>query len=193
MFLNATRSMSFKNTKNIICGRLELNYNDVEIYITWRCFVGKHQYFPILIACDVDFRNMMEMPVQSGTNMMELYVSSQPKRNSSYNMEYRDTNISMPIFYRPFRQLSHLVGVGTSRTLEDRIIEICDENRIKTAYYNQHRYDSFDSSDNENKGVRSLVETSDGDSNDVMRPPVPEFGSDTGVDGMVYNDWFIFH
>jgi len=87
MFLNATKSMSFKNTKNIICGRLELNYNDVEIYITWRCFVGKHQYFPILIACDVDFRNMMEMPVQSGTNMMELYVSSQPKRNSSYNME----------------------------------------------------------------------------------------------------------
>jgi hypothetical protein len=42
--------------------------------------------------------------------------------------------------------------------LEDRIIEICDENRIKTAYYDQQRYDSFDSSDNENEGVRSLVE-----------------------------------
>jgi len=135
MFLNGTRSMSFKNTKKVICERLELNYNDVEIYITWRCFVGKHQYFPILIAYNVDFKNMMEMPVQSGTNMMELYVSSQPKRSSSYNVEYRDTNISMPIFAQPFRQLSHSVSVGMSKTLEDRIIKICDENRIKTAYY----------------------------------------------------------
>jgi len=67
--------------------------------------------------------------------MMELYVSSQPKRSSSYNVEYRDTNISMPTFAQPFRQLSHSVSVGTSKTLEDRIIKICDENRIKTAYY----------------------------------------------------------
>jgi hypothetical protein len=162
-----------------------------------RCFVGKHQYFPILIACDVDFRNMMEIPVQSGTNMMELYVSSQPKCSSPYNEEYRDTNIYVPTFAWLFRQLSHSVGVGTSRILEDRIIEICDENRIKTAYYDHQRYDSFDSSDNENEGVRSLVEISDGDGdgdgNDVMRPPVPEFGCDTGVDDMVYNDWSIFH
>jgi galactitol-specific phosphotransferase system IIB component len=64
----------------------------------------------------------------------------------------------VPTFAWLFRQLSHSVGVGTSRTLEDRIIEICDENRIKTAYYDQQRYDSFDSSDNENEGVRSLVE-----------------------------------
>ena len=34
IFLNGTRSMSFENTKKVICGRLELNYNDVEIYIT---------------------------------------------------------------------------------------------------------------------------------------------------------------
>jgi hypothetical protein len=34
MFLNSTRSMSFENTKKVICERLELNYNDVEIYIT---------------------------------------------------------------------------------------------------------------------------------------------------------------
>jgi hypothetical protein len=27
----------------------------------------------------------------------------------------------------------------------------------------------------------------------VMRPPVPEFGRDTRVDDMVYNDWSIFH
>jgi len=34
MFLNGTRSMLFKDTKNVICGRLELNYNDVGIDIT---------------------------------------------------------------------------------------------------------------------------------------------------------------
>jgi hypothetical protein len=82
-----------KIPKKIICERLELNYNDVEIDITWKYLVGEHQYFPIRIACDVDFRNMMKMFVQSGTNMMELYVSSRPKLIRSYNMELRDTNI----------------------------------------------------------------------------------------------------
>ena len=33
-FLNATKSVPFKDTKQIICGRLELNYNDIEIDIT---------------------------------------------------------------------------------------------------------------------------------------------------------------
>jgi hypothetical protein len=34
VFLNGTWSMSFKDTKNVICGILELNYNDVGIDIT---------------------------------------------------------------------------------------------------------------------------------------------------------------
>ena len=59
VFMNCTRGMSFENTKKVICERLELNYNDVEIYITLRCLVGEHQYFPISITCDVDFKNMM--------------------------------------------------------------------------------------------------------------------------------------
>ena len=75
MFLNVTRGMSFEDTKKKkLCERLELNYNDIEINITWKCLVGEHQYFPIRISYDVDFRNMMEMFVQSGTNMMKLYV-----------------------------------------------------------------------------------------------------------------------
>ena len=94
MFLNVTRGMSFEDTKKKkLCERLELNYNDIEINITWKCLVEEHQYFPIRISCDVDFRNMMEMFVQSGTNMMKLYVSSQPKLIRSYNMELGDTNI----------------------------------------------------------------------------------------------------
>jgi hypothetical protein len=34
VFLNDTRGMSFEDIKKVICGRLELNYNDVEMDIT---------------------------------------------------------------------------------------------------------------------------------------------------------------
>jgi hypothetical protein len=94
---------------------------------------------------------------------MELYVSSQPKCSSPYNEEYRDTNIYVPTFAWLFRQLSHSVGVGTSRILEDRIMGIYDENRIKTVYYDQCRYDSSNLCDNKDEGVMSLVETLDDD------------------------------
>ncbi|KAJ6939866.1 hypothetical protein NC651_006125 [Populus alba x Populus x berolinensis] len=66
-----------------------------------------------------------------------------------------------------------------------------DENRIKTAYYDQRRYASSNPSNNENEYVRSLVETSDGDG-DMMRPPISKFGCDTGVNDMVCNNWFIY-
>jgi hypothetical protein len=61
----------------------------------------------------------MEMFVESGTNMMKLYVRNQPKHSSSYNMDHGDTNISIPISARPLRHLSHSAGAGTSRTLKD--------------------------------------------------------------------------
>jgi len=127
--------------------------------------------------------------------MIGLYISSRPKLSSSYNMEHEDTNISMPTSVRPFRQLSHSAVAGTSRTLEDRIMGICDENRIKIAYYDQCRYASSDLNDNENEGVRSSVETSDddGDGDGMLRPPILKFGCDTGVNDMVYNDWSIYH
>jgi hypothetical protein len=96
-----------------------MNYNDVEIYIIWRCLVKEHQYFPILITCDVNFKNIMKLYRQSGMNMMELDVSSQPKLSISYNMEHEDSNVYIPIFVHPFKQLSHSTGVNTSRTLED--------------------------------------------------------------------------
>ena len=69
----------------------------------------------------------------------------------------------MPIYAWPLRQLSHSTGTGTSRTLKDRIIGIYYENRIKTVYYDQHRYDSSDLGDNKYEGVMSLVETLDDD------------------------------
>ena len=51
--------------------------------------------------------------------MMKLDVSSQPKLSILYNMEHEDSNVYIPIFVHPFKQLSHSTGVNTSRTLED--------------------------------------------------------------------------
>ena len=45
VFFNATRGLSFEDTKKIICGRLGLNYNDIEIDITWRSLVGGTSVF----------------------------------------------------------------------------------------------------------------------------------------------------
>jgi len=95
VFLNDTISMSFEDIIKVICGRLELNYNDIKIDITWRCLIQEHQYFLISIVCDVDFRNMMKMFIQSEMNMMKFFVSSRPKLSYSYNVEHGDTNISM--------------------------------------------------------------------------------------------------
>jgi hypothetical protein len=102
------------------------------------------------------------------------------------------------IFALSLRQLLHSVGVGTSKTLGDRIIGIYDENRIKIVYYDQHRYNSSNPSDNEDESVMSLIETLDGDdddddNDDVMRPHVLGFGHDTRVDDMICNDWSIYH
>jgi hypothetical protein len=82
-----------KIPKKLYVADLGLNCNDVEIDITWRSLVEEHQYFLIPIASDANFRNVMELFVQNKTNMIELYVSSQSKLRSSYNVKYRDTNV----------------------------------------------------------------------------------------------------
>jgi len=77
------------------------------------------------------------------------------------------------------------------RILEDRIMGICDENIIKTTYCYQYKYDSYKPSYNEDWGCHSLVETSYDAK--MMKPHVLEFGYDTEVDDMVYNNWSIYH
>ena len=75
-------------------------------------------------------------------------------------------------------------------------MRICDENRIKTVYCDQRRYDSSKPSYNENMSVMGLVEKSDDDDDDdddgVMMPLVLEFSYDIGVDDMFCNDWFVY-
>jgi hypothetical protein len=53
-----------------------------------------------------------------------------------------------------------------SKILEDRVIGIYDENRIKNLYCDQYRYDSSKPSNNEDEGVVVLVETLDDDDDD---------------------------
>jgi len=99
---------------------------------------------------------MIELFGQSGMNMMKLYVSSRPKLSNSYNMEYRDTNVSIPISIQPRRQLSHLANVGISRTLENMVMRIFDENMIKITYCDQRKYDSSKPSDNQDEDAMGL-------------------------------------
>ena len=54
------------------------------------------------------------------------------------------------------------------RTMKYMVMGIYDENKIKIIYCDQHKYDSFKLSNNEDKGVISLVETSNND-NKIIR------------------------
>ena len=63
VFLNGIGNISFEDTKKIIRERLELNYDDVKLDITWRYLVGEFQYFFVPIVWNVDFRNISWMDV----------------------------------------------------------------------------------------------------------------------------------
>jgi hypothetical protein len=46
--------------KQIICYRLEWNYNNIEVDITLRCQLRKHHYYHVLIVYDDNFKIMMD-------------------------------------------------------------------------------------------------------------------------------------
>jgi len=116
---------------------------------------------------------MMKLFVQNETNIIKLYVSSWLILKSSYNIRaLRYYWISTYICSA--KQLSYLVNAGTSRILEDKVTRIYDENRIKIVYCDQRRYDSSKHSDNEDKGVMGLIETSDNDDDEIIRPLIPD-------------------
>ncbi|KAJ7000939.1 hypothetical protein NC653_011407 [Populus alba x Populus x berolinensis] len=54
-----------------------------------------------------------------------------------------------------------------SRTIEYMVMGISDENKIKIIYCDQYKYDSFKLNNNEDKGVISLVETSNDDNKKI--------------------------
>jgi hypothetical protein len=56
-----------------------------------RCLVGEYQYFFYTDYVWSGFWKYDGNVFQSRTKMMELYMSSQPKLSSSYNVEHVDT------------------------------------------------------------------------------------------------------
>jgi len=60
VLLNATLGMLLMDIKQVVYQGIGWKYNDIEVDITWRCHVGEHQYLPVLISCDMSFRNMIE-------------------------------------------------------------------------------------------------------------------------------------
>jgi hypothetical protein len=77
--LNDNLGMSYVEIKETICHGLEWSYNDIDVEITWRCQISEHQYYPVLIVCDYNFKTIIDSSIESGLNMMIFYVSSQPK------------------------------------------------------------------------------------------------------------------
>ena len=59
MLLSANLGMSYTYIKQVIYHGLGWNYNHVEVNITWRCHVREHQYYLVLISCEVSFRTIM--------------------------------------------------------------------------------------------------------------------------------------
>jgi hypothetical protein len=78
LLLISNLDISYVEMKEIICHGLVWNYNDIDIKITWRCQIGEQQYYLISIVCDGSFKIMLNYFIQSGLNMMILYVSSRP-------------------------------------------------------------------------------------------------------------------
>jgi hypothetical protein len=76
--LNDNLGISFAKIKETIYHRLKCNYNDINVERTWRCQVGKHQYYSVSIVCDDNFKITIDSFIKSGLNMKVLYVSSQP-------------------------------------------------------------------------------------------------------------------
>jgi hypothetical protein len=50
LLLNDNLDMSYTEIKAIIYHELGWNYNDINIEITWRCQIGEHQYYFVLIV-----------------------------------------------------------------------------------------------------------------------------------------------
>jgi hypothetical protein len=99
--------MSLEDIKQVRCQGFRWNYNDVDVDITWGFYVEEHQYFSILISSDVSFGTTIELFIQSGLNMVELYLGSLPKWiGSSYTMKNDHIFISIPKYTRMARQTS---------------------------------------------------------------------------------------
>ena len=77
LLLNGNLGISYVEMKENIYHRLVWSYNDIDVEITWMYQIGEHQYYLVPIVCDGIFKTIIDFFIQSGLNMMLLYVSSQ--------------------------------------------------------------------------------------------------------------------
>ena len=79
LLLIGNLDMSYVKMKEIICHELVWNYNDIDFKIIWRCQINEQQYYFVPIMCDGSYKTMINSFIQSGLNMVILYLISQPK------------------------------------------------------------------------------------------------------------------
>jgi len=163
--------MPYAEMKETICNEFGWNYNDIDVEITWRCQIGEHQYYPILIICDGSFKTMINFFIQSSLNMMIFYVSSQSKSLCVLN----------------FAGFSNSVGRGKNSLLLDDLLHRINDTMFDNACGDQYIFGYSKLSDNE-YGVDN-----DNVVNDEIIPYVIEFVDSSRSKFVVLHVWTLSH
>lgn len=76
---NVELDISQPELKEVMYGRIEWNYN--EINITWRTQTREHLIFYITmpISCNINLKSMIGLATKYGLRYVELYLNSIPK------------------------------------------------------------------------------------------------------------------
>ena len=132
LLLNGNSGMSYAKMKEVIFHGLGWNYNDIDVKITWRCWIREHQYFLVLVMCYGSFKTMNDSLIQSGLNMIVLYVNSWPKN----------------VFVPTSSSLSKLVSKWKNSLLSDNLMQTIDDTIFDNLFADQHQFNYSKPRDN---------------------------------------------
>jgi hypothetical protein len=79
LLLNGNLDMSYADMKEMFFHGLGWNYNNIDVEITWRSQISKYQYYLVPIVRDDNFKITIDFFIQSGLNIIVLYVISRIK------------------------------------------------------------------------------------------------------------------
>jgi hypothetical protein len=163
LLLNGILRISYAEIKETICYGLGWNYNDIDVEITWSCRIGEHQYYLVPIVCDDNFKTMINFFIQSGLNIMILYVNSRPKF----------------LYVSTFADLSNPVSKGKNNLLSNDLLQMINDTMFDNIFVDQYRFNYSKPGDNEDDDMldsNMMINVDvDDDVDDEIIPPAPEF------------------
>jgi hypothetical protein len=182
LLLNVNLDMLYAEMKATIYHEFGWNYNTIDVEITWRCQISEHQYYLVSIMCDGSFKTMIDSFIQSGLNMMVLYMSNQSRSD----------------FFSTFVGPSKLVSRGKNNLLSDDLLQKIYDTMFDNPFPDQHRFDYSEPGDNKDDDTLDpnmmvnvdddIDNNVDDDIDDEIIPYVPEFGDASGSSFVISND-----